>query len=304
MIYNRPDLTRLVFEKIKLVKPSNLYIAADGPKIDDLVDKDLCDKSRMIVNNITWDCDVETLFRKTNLGCKKGVSTAISWFFQNVEEGIILEDDCMPDISFFQYCGELLQKYKNENRIMTISGNNFLNKKINIQNSYLFSRYNLTWGWATWRRAWNLYDIDMVEWKDLRETNWLYELLEDEIAVNNRKKIFDMMASGQVDTWDYAWTYTTWLYNGLCILPKTNLVSNIGFRPDATHTKNEKDIFANFPVSNMDFPLNHNPNILNDNEIDKTIFSSFFQSSANSSNSDRFKSRLKKKIKDLFTNTL
>ena len=183
---------------------------------------------------------------------------------------------------------------------MTISGNNFLNKKINIQNSYLFSRYNLTWGWATWRRAWNLYDIDMVEWKDLRETNWLYELLEDEIAVNNRKKIFDMMASGQVDTWDYAWTYTTWLYNGLCILPKTNLVSNIGFRPDATHTKNEKDIFANFPVNNMDFPLNHNPNILNDNEIDKTIFSSFFQSSVNSSNSDRFKSRLKEKNKRFF----
>ena len=144
----------------------------------------------------------------------------------------------------------------------------------------------------------------MVKWKDLRDTNWLYELLEDETAANNRKKIFDRMASGQVDTWDYAWTYTTWLYNGLCILPKTNLVSNIGFRPDATHTKNEKNIFANFPVNNMDFPLNHSPNILNDNEIDKTIFSSFFQSRTNSSNFDGFKSRLNKKIKDLFNTTL
>ena len=113
MIYNRPDLTRLVFEKIKLIKPNYLFIAADGPKIDDPIDKDLCDKSRKIVNNINWDCDVETLFRKKNLGCKKGVSSAISWFFENVEEGIILEDDCMPDISFFRYCEELLQKYKN-----------------------------------------------------------------------------------------------------------------------------------------------------------------------------------------------
>lgn len=300
MIYNRPDLTKLVFEKIKLIKPRNLFIAADGPKIDDLVDKDLCDKSREVLNNINWDCNVETLFRADNLGCKKGVSSAISWFFENVEEGIILEDDCLPDISFFRFCGELLQKYKNEHRIMTISGNNFLNEKIDIKYSYLFSRYNLTWGWATWRRAWKLYDIDMIKWKDLRDTNWLYKILEDETAVNSRKKIFDNMASGKIDTWDYAWTYTSWLYNGLCILPKTNLVSNIGFRPDATHTKNKENFFANYPLGNLVFPLSHSPNILNDNKIDKIISSIFFQSSSKSLITDRLIRRINKIRKKIF----
>ena len=161
LIFNRPDTTFKVFEEIRKIKPAKLYIAADGPRPNVIGEEEKCTASRNIIKQVDWDCDVKTLFREKNLGCKIAVSSAISWFFENVEEGIILEDDTFPTQSFFWFCQELLDFYRNDSRIMHISGNNFQLGKIRGEGSYYFSKYNHIWGWATWKRAWRFYDVSL-----------------------------------------------------------------------------------------------------------------------------------------------
>lgn len=161
MIFNRPDLTKISFEKIREYKPNLLYIAADGPRKDHKNEKELCDQARNIIEKIDWKCELKTLFREKNLGCKLAVSSAISWFFEHEEQGIILEDDVLVEFSFFTLCEELLEKYKNEEKISMISADNFSFGKCKTQGSYHFSYYSHVWGWATWRRAWKDYDVDL-----------------------------------------------------------------------------------------------------------------------------------------------
>ena len=178
LIFNRPENTDKVFKKIKNVKPKKLYIAADGPRENNINDKVNCLKAREVINKIDWNGEVKTLFRDKNLGCKLAVSSAIDWFFENEEMGIILEDDCLPDPSFFYFCQELLQKYKDDKRVMMISGFNYLLNSLEIRESYFFSNYYPIWGWATWRRAWKLYDNEMKNWDYFKENNnlvWIYK---------------------------------------------------------------------------------------------------------------------------------
>ena len=153
IIFNRPETTQRVFDAIRLAKPTRLYIAADGPRENKTGEKELCEQARKIAQNVDWDCEVKTLFQKENLGCGKAVSHAISWFFENEDMGIILEDDCLPHQSFFKYCEELLEKYKNNDRIGIISGNNFQKKRKIGSFSYYFSDIVNIWGWATWARS-------------------------------------------------------------------------------------------------------------------------------------------------------
>ncbi len=228
LIFNRPDTTQVVFNEIRKAKPKQLYIAADGPRKNRSEDTILCQKTREIIEQVDWDCEVSTLYRNENLGCKRAVSSAIDWFFTHVEEGIILEDDCVPDQSFFFFCQKMLERYRNDERVMMISGTNYLFLKYEMEESYFFSKYYIIWGWATWRRAWKMYDIKMSDWLKYQETNQLGWIYSDKYLINWYNVMFQMAYEDKIDTWDIQWWYSCIFQNGLCIVPKYNLISNIG----------------------------------------------------------------------------
>ena len=249
LIFNRPNLTEKVFEKISQVKPTKLFIAADGARNEE--EYELCKKTRQIVlDGINWDCEVKTLFREKNLGCKVAVSSAIDWFFENEEQGIILEDDCLPHQSFFAYCEELLEYYKNDTRIMHISGNNPLIEY--GDNSYFFSKLAHIWGWATWRRAWKYYDVNMNNYGDFLKDHIIKDIWTDENRQTQWLNILQDIYNGKIDTWDYQWMYVVFCQNGLCINPQKNLISNIGFGENATHTLEKNSPRANRPTFNTE----------------------------------------------------
>ena len=221
------------------------------------------------LSTVDWDCEVKTLFSDKNLGCKVAVSRAIDWFFEHVEEGIILEDDCLPHPTFFRFCEELLNKYRDDERIGQISGDNFQFGKKRTEYSYYFSRYTLIWGWATWRRAWKNYDVDMKSWPEIHDNGWLQDWLGNKKLVHYWMRIFEMTYQGEINTWDYQWTFTCWIRNCLTILPNVNLISNIGFSAGGTHTSCKNDKSANIPVEAMEFPLRHPPFMSRDSSSDK-----------------------------------
>lgn len=250
IIFNRPDTTQKVFDEIRKAKPKYLYVAADGPRESREHDKQLCEETRAIVNQVDWDCEVKTLFQNKNLGCKMGVSSAINWFFENVEAGIILEDDCVPHQSFFRFTSEMLEKYKNEKRVMMITGFNPITK-YRSPFSYYFSRYFSIWGWATWRRAWRKYDVTMSEWPQLK-TAGLDKYYTDPYAAKYMGQAFENTYLGKIDTWDYQWSLAGLQNNGLSIVPSQNLISNIGLNGvhfSGPATKNQKlltfDLYEN-----------------------------------------------------------
>lgn len=236
LIFNRPETTARVFAEIKKAVPKKLFIAADGPRASKPGEAERCQAARDIIKQIDWDCEIKTLFREKNLGCKKAVSSALNWFFENVEEGIILEDDCLPHQSFFQYCQELLAYYRNDERIMHISGNNFQNNIVRGDGSYYFSRFSHIWGWASWRRAWAHYDVEMKTWPSFLAQNQIVNVFENKNAQKYFLNALQSVFAGKIDTWDYQWNYALWSQNGLATLPNKNLVSNIGFGQNATHT--------------------------------------------------------------------
>ncbi len=257
LIFNRPDYTKEVFEAIRRAKPPRLYIAADGPRFDRKGDQLLCNEARSIANDISWPCDVSTLFRDENLGCRAAVSGAIDWFFDQEESGIILEDDCLPDQSFFFYCSDLLDRYADDSRINSIAGNNFQNTNTANGSSYYYSSYNHVWGWATWRRAWNQFDHNMLQWQKFRDNNGLHSISKDWSFLYYWENTLDAVASGKIDSWAYVWTFTAWLHNGLVCIPEINLVKNIGFGEQSTHTSNTNSWLANLEISEFKFPFRH-----------------------------------------------
>ncbi|MEI8389701.1 MAG: nucleotide-diphospho-sugar transferase [bacterium] len=236
LIFNRPDTTERIFEEIKKQKPKYLYVAADGPRADKEGETENCKQTREIISRIDWDCELKTLFRDENLGCKIAVSSALNWFFENVEEGIILEDDCLPSKSFFNYCEILLEKYRNDTRIMCISGENPLDEAL-CSKSYYFSPIPHIWGWASWRRAWNLYDVDFKGFDTFIKFDIINNVFEQKEAHEYWNKIFNRVKNNEINTWDYQWTYALFVNNGLSIIPTKNMVSNIGFgHEQACHT--------------------------------------------------------------------
>jgi hypothetical protein len=227
LIFNRPDQTLLVFEEIRKQQPAKLFIAADGPRFNKPGEAVLCEKAKeAILQRIDWDCEVHTLFREHNLGCGKAVSSAIDWFFDCVEEGIILEDDCLPDPTFFSFCTSLLSHYRTDEKIMHISGTNYQMGIERGDGSYYFSRYTHIWGWASWRRAWKKYDFSMQQYKDKSREGLNTRLRADLAAV----------CRNEIDAWDIQWFMCVWFNRGWSIIPNTNLVRNIGYGKHATHT--------------------------------------------------------------------
>ncbi len=270
LIFNRPDLTEKVFSVIRQAQPKQLFIAADGPREDKIGEIALCAETRKtVMNRIDWDCEVHTLFREKNIGCKIAVSAAITWFFENVEEGIILEDDCLPDISFFQFCEELLIKYRNNENIMHIGGDYFLNYK--IRESYYITKYTHIWGWATWRRAWKFYDVEMTKWEQIDKKKFLRKHCTSRDEIEFWYATFCNVHNNEFNTWDHQWTFTCWLNNSLSIAPSVNLVSNIGFSEAATHTKSLDAVLSNVKVDSIGGSIIHPSKLAINMKADKLI---------------------------------
>lgn len=226
IVFNRPDTTKEVFEAIRLSKPSKLYISADGPRQNLPCEIELCNVVRAIVKDVDWPCEVKTLFREKNLGCKVGVSSAIEWFFQNETEGIILEDDVLPNSEFFIFCHKMLERFRDDKRVMMITGNNLLGANV-VSNEYYFSEFYSIWGWATWRRSWESYDVGIKDWPNPEMISYLKRRFNKKMF-QYYFSCFNMIRNNEIDTWDHQWTYNCIFNSGYCIVPRANLIRNIG----------------------------------------------------------------------------
>lgn len=275
-IFKRPETTAKVFEAIRQAKPPKLFVIADGPRSDREGEAEQCAATRAIIDRVDWDCEVFTNYSETNLGCGKRVSSGLDWVFDNVEEAIILEDDCLPHNYFFRFCEELLDKYRDDERVFSISGQNVQFGRQSMEYSYYFSRYSHVWGWASWRRAWQYYDFKMKLWPEIKARNLLRDILADPEAIECWTKLFESMYQGKMDTWDYQWTFTGWIQSGLSILANVNLISNLGFGNESTNTPGSTSRYSNMPSQALDFPLKHPPFIVRDTQADdftqKTLY--------------------------------
>lgn len=264
LIFNRLDTTKQVFEAIRKAKPPRLYIAADGPRNSRPGEDAKVEAVRdYVMGHIDWDCEVKTLIREKNLGCKYAVSSAIDWFFENEEMGIILEDDCLPHPSFFRFCEELLERYREDERVGIISGDNFQFGKRRTQYSYYFSRHTHIWGWASWRRTWKKYDVGMKIWPAVKDGGWLSDILQNKKLVKFWQDIFEAVYNNKIDAWSYYLTFACWINSTLNIMPNSNLISNIGFGAGAVHTT-PKNHLSEIPLIEMKFPLSHPPMMIRD----------------------------------------
>jgi len=276
IVFNRPDTTVKVFEVIKKVRPKKLYIVSDGPRQEKNGEDHRVKQVRKIVTDVNGPCELKTLFREKNLGCKYSVSGGIDWFFKNEEQGIILEDDCLPHLDFFRYCETLLDYYCNNNKVLAISGTNILSKNKNDHDSYYFSKYFNCWGWATWRTSWNQYDCEISFWPSWKHSkNWLRRFAHKD-EKKYWEKIFDLKYSKQIDTWDYQYLANIWKKKGLTVMPNTNLVSNIGFGNSATHTTDANHKLGNLPLKSIG-DLIHPKKIEQDHDKDKCLFDVAFE---------------------------
>jgi FkbM family methyltransferase len=269
LIFNRPEPTRRVFEEIRKARPAKLFIAADGPRDTRPEDMDKCRLTREIVQNIDWPCEVKTLFQDKNLGCKIGATTGISWFFDQVEEGIILEDDCLPHPSFFRFCTEMLEHFRHEEKVIMIDGYNIEGTSA-LKASYTFSRYGHLWGWASWRRVWKQYDVTMKIWDKPENRKKIRQAMNDRYQWNYREWLYNETYLGNKDTWDYQWESYRLFHGQLSVIPAVNMIQNLGFGADATHTTQLTSHLI-LPAQEIPFPLVHNPNIVPDDSYDRLL---------------------------------
>lgn len=242
LVFNRPEPTLQVFEALRSARPPRLYIAADGPRAHKQGEAERCEQTRKIAEQVDWPCEVRTLFRQENLGCRRAVSGAISWFFEHEAEGIILEDDCLPEPDFFRFCDTALAHWRDEPRVMHIGGHVLIDGP--GPEDLLHSRLVPIWGWATWRRAWQQFDSEMTQLPRLGElplSSWYGS------QHRNVRKAIEHIHHGKVDAWGARWVLTVMAAEAFSVLPRTNLISNIGFGADATHTTVDSHV-ANLPT--------------------------------------------------------
>ena len=244
LIFNRPDNTFKVFEEIRKVRPTKLFIAADGARPHKPDELAKCEETRKVAEMVDWPCEVYTLYREENLGCRRAVSSALNWFFEQVEEGIILEDDCVPAATFFVYCTELLAKYRHDERVMHITGDGLPEGIQFGDSSYFFSPFPLVWGWASWRRAWQKYDASFSTFPEFTQQNRIADVFCQVPYQKRWQNEFNQLFAQKIDSWAYHWVYTIFINNGLAIIPNQNLITNIGFGDDATHTFGESHLAA------------------------------------------------------------
>ena len=291
IVYKRLETTKKVFDKIKAIRPSKLYLVADGPKTPQ--EETLTSSVRSYLEeHIDWECNITKIYSHTNLGCAKRVQTGLDYVFENEEMAIILEDDTLPDPSFFNFCEELLERYKDDQQVAHISGCNLHTNAVNFKESYCFSSIVNIWGWATWKRAWIHYDINMPSWDNEDKESFLSHWCQDRKSRKGIHKMLDLHCNNEDPwTWDYQWVYACWNSNGLSILPSVNLVSNLGIGPNASNTKSHFTVEI-YP-STLDeilFPLTH-PLVKRNTDLEARYYSASKSS---------FIRRLKNLIKSAF----
>jgi len=267
VVFNRPQMTAAVLRALQTVRPKRLLVAADGPRSSHPADQALCAETRQLVDRLVdWPCEITRRYAPENQGCGVGVSTAIAWALEQFEEVIILEDDCVPNPHFFPFVGDMLDRYRNEDSVMLVSGCNLLEGRKALPYSYGFSRYTQNWGWATWRRAWTKYDFSIAAWPQIRDAGLLADLLGDKREAEYWRRNFESVRSGHTDTWDYQLQLTMWSHHRLAIYPASNLITNIGTR--GVHFSREGPLH-NVPTQPLDFPLRHPPMIYRDVDADR-----------------------------------
>ncbi len=290
--FNRVGPLRQVFEAIRTARPARLYFAADGPRNEE--ERPRCEEVRALAKEVDWQCEVRTKFNEHNQGLRKGVSSAIAWFFENEPEGIVLEDDTLPTGSFFRFCHEMLEHYRTDERIWAILANNLMPEWPNRNDEdYYFSAhgYGAPWGWASWRRVWKYYDVDMGQWPSLKSSTMLHDFFLNGDEERDVNAMFDRVHDGRMNSWSYQLDITRIANHGLNIIPNTNLVDNIGFGADGTHTTSLADPRNKRTARDVEFPLTHPRFIMPDKRRDAEYFKRFI--------GDTPMTRLKDRVKGL-----
>ena len=293
LIFKRPDTTEKVFQSIREARPSKLLVVGDGPRPDRPGEAEACAATRTVVERVDWDCEVSKNYSEVNLGCKRRVASGLDWVFDEVEETIILEDDCVPHPTFFRYCEDLLETYRDDERVMAICGSNFQFGRRRTEDSYYFSQWVHSWGWASWRRAWKFYDVEMRHWPRIRDEGWLKDIWHDDDIVRYWTNMFQATYEGRIDTWDYAWMLSCLLQRGLAIFPNVNLISNVGFGPEAAHFTESVDSINSIPTKAMAFPLRHPPFVIRDAVADRFVYTRVLQPRLHA----RVKARMKRLVR-------
>jgi len=277
IIFNRPHLVQLLFNEIRKQKPKYLYISCDGPRVDKCGEEELINQSKEIFSKIDWDCEVATLYRDENWGAGKSIYDSLVWFFKQVDEGIVFEEDCFPHQDFFQYCKELLERYRNCEEIMFIGGNNF-NSQLMMEHSYYFSSYAHIWGWASWKRAFEGYSFNLkdVKSRDIKRVlkNYNFSWSEKMVWFDKFKRI----QMGQINSWDYQLVFNIWNKKGISIIPSQNLVKHNGFGENAIHCKDMTSDFAKLTLNPI-LPLTHPEFVYIDSDQDKAFFNKYWKKS-------------------------
>ncbi len=270
IIFNRPQYTRKVWERICAIKPSKLFIIADAPRREKgEQEQQLCAEAREITEMIDWPCAVERIYATENLGTRKRISSGLTEMFQHTDRAIILEDDCVPEISFFTFCEEMLEKYSDNKHIMMVGGDNPI--AYPLSDSYTFSRFFPIWGWATWKRAWDMYDDSMSQWPERKTSRWLKSLYPHRGVRLFLTQMFDQAYYQNLDSWATRWFYSCLAHEGISIVPAQNLISNIGI--DGTHSSGGHN---NLPTTPLSFPLQHPITITENREYDTALFNWLF----------------------------
>lgn len=251
LVFNRPECTSRLIELIESMRIAKLYVSADGPRKGVEADRENCKQVRALIRNCREAVPERLQFHDENLGCKLGAASGMDWFFQHEQRGMILEDDCLPNPEFFKFCREMLDRYEDDESIFAVCGNNFQNGKKRGDGSYYFSKYAHIWGWATWRRAWQKNDVDMAFWPELRASEQWKKLYPKQREREHWEQLLDRVAAGEIDTWDYQWLASIWAHGGKSIIPNKNLVTNVGFGAEATHTTDVVSPFANLPTQGL-----------------------------------------------------
>jgi hypothetical protein len=275
-IFRRPEATARVLDRILAARPRRLLVIADGPRASAPSEGDLCARARAVIERARGACAMDTNFADQNLGLRQRMSSGMDWVFEQCERAIIVEDDCLPEPTFFPFCDELLRRYADDPRVMMVSGDNFLPARRRQKHSYYFSRYAHIWGWATWRRAWRLYDVSISDWPARRDGGWLKERFDTEDEARYWGDIFDRVHDGRIDTWDYQWQYACLAHNGLSAVPERHLVTNIGLGGAAMNTVNPDDPHFRARASPLPMPLRHPAGLQRNAEADAKEFQLLF----------------------------
>lgn len=276
--FNRENPARMVMEAIRAAKPPRLYFACDGPRNEE--ERERCESVRALVSMVDWECEVHTRFNDANLGVMMGESTAMDWFFEHEEDGIILEDDTLPSQSFFWYCQELLERYRNDDRVWCIMGNNLMTEwKTKDNASYYYSAhgYGAYWGWAGWRRVWNKYDVRMADWPACRDNDLLNGHFLSKAEMAEAYKLFEGQYTGVIRSWDYQMDLARILNRGVTCIPNVNMIRNIGFGAEGTHTVSENDRRNKEELGETAFPMVHPRYMLVDVQRDMAYFERYIQ---------------------------